>query len=66
MAPDGRKDGRTDGQRQNKIPPPMAEDNTAEEAQLVSHVDYISKIGYGYSMREFLRLVTDFAIRDKP
>ena len=30
MAPDGRRDGRTDGHGQNYIPPPSAGDNKAQ------------------------------------
>ena len=33
-----------------------------EENQLFNHVGYISKIGYGYSRKDFTHLATDFAI----
>ena len=36
-----------------------------EENQLFNHVNYMSKIGYGYSRKEFTHLATDFCLNIK-
>mgnify|MGYP000140301650 FL=1 len=50
----------TTGYVTNSGPSPMF--SKIEENQLFNLVSYISKIGYGYSRKEFTHLATDFAI----